>query len=76
MQTFDQSLHDLLNRGLISYEQALAGASNRDEFVLRTKGIQTTSDQAREEMEKRITTRAGDLSLSPNPPTTPPISRF
>jgi twitching motility protein PilT len=76
MQTFDQSLHDLLNRGLISYDQALAGASNRDEFVLRTKGIQTTSDQAREEMEKRITTRAGDLSLSPNPPTTPPISRF
>jgi twitching motility protein PilT len=76
MQTFDQSLHDLLDRGLISYEQALAGASNRDEFVLRTKGIQTTSDQAREEMEKRITTRAGDLSLSPNPPTTPPISRF
>ncbi len=73
MQTFDQSLHDLLNRGLISYEQALAGASNRDEFVLRTKGIQTTSDQAREEMEKRITTRAGDLSLPPNPP---PISRF
>jgi len=76
MQTFDQSLHDLLNRGLISYEQALAGASNRDEFVLRTRGIQTTADQAREEMEKRITTRAGDLSLSPNPPTTPPISRF
>ncbi|QUW00009.1 type IV pilus twitching motility protein PilT [Chloracidobacterium sp. MS 40/45] len=76
MQTFDQSLHDLLNRGLISYEQALAGASNRDEFVLRTKGIQTTSDQAREEMEKRITTRAGDLSMAPNPPTTPPISRF
>lgn len=75
MQTFDQSLHDLLNRGLISYDQALAGASNRDEFILRTKGIQTTSDQAREEMEKRITTRAGDLSLSPNPPT-PPISRF
>ena len=76
MQTFDQSLHDLLNRGLISYEQALAGASNRDEFVLRTRGIQTTADQAREEMERRITTRAGDLSLSPNPPSTPPISRF
>ena len=76
MQTFDQSLHDLLNRGLISYEQALAGASNRDEFVLRTRGIQTTADQAREEMERRITTRASDLSLSPNPPSTPPISRF
>ncbi|MCS7078577.1 MAG: type IV pilus twitching motility protein PilT [Chloracidobacterium sp.] len=73
MQTFDQSLYDLLNRGLISYEQALAGASNRDEFVLRTKGIQTTSDQAREEMEKRITTRAGDVSL---PPTSPQISRY
>ncbi len=73
MQTFDQSLHDLLSRGLISYEQALAGASNRDEFVLRTKGIQTTTDQAREEMEKRITTRAGDISLSPPPP---PISRY
>lgn len=73
MQTFDQSLHDLLTRGLISYDQALAGASNRDEFILRTKGIQTTSDQAREEMEKRITTRAGDVSI---PPVSPPISRY
>ncbi|OYT73803.1 MAG: type IV pili twitching motility protein PilT [Chloracidobacterium sp. CP2_5A] len=76
MQTFDQSLHDLLARGLISYEQALAGASNRDEFVLRTKGIQTTTDQAREEMEKLITTRAGDVSLTPAAPATPPISRY
>jgi twitching motility protein PilT len=59
MQTFDQSLHDLLNRGLISYEQALNGASNRDEFVLRTKGIQTAADQAREEMENRLVSRSG-----------------
>ncbi len=73
MQTFDQSLHDLLNRGLISYEQALSGASNRDEFILRTKGIQTTSDQAREEMERRITTRSSDVSI---PPVSPPISRY
>lgn len=73
MQTFDQSLYDLLQRGLISYDQALNGASNRDEFILRTKGIQSTTDQAREEMESKLTTRSGGSGSSQ---PTERISRF
>ncbi|HKG21559.1 MAG TPA: type IV pilus twitching motility protein PilT [Blastocatellia bacterium] len=52
MQTFDQSLFDLYSRGLITYEEALAGASNPDEFKLRVSGIRSVSDQAREDMEQ------------------------
>ncbi|MBX7219784.1 MAG: type IV pilus twitching motility protein PilT [Blastocatellia bacterium] len=69
MQTFDQSLHDLLKKDLITYDQALAGASNRDEFILRTKGIQSSADQAREEMENKLTSRTGSSNTSD-------ISRF
>ncbi|HLG13342.1 MAG TPA: type IV pilus twitching motility protein PilT [Blastocatellia bacterium] len=52
MQTFDQSLFDLYSRGLITYEEALAGASNPDEFRLRVSGVRSVSDQAREDMER------------------------
>jgi twitching motility protein PilT len=52
MQTFDQSLFDLYSRGLITYEEALNGATNADEFKLRVQGIRSSSDQAREEMER------------------------
>lgn len=80
MQTFDQSLHDLLNKGFITYDQALNGASNRDEFVLRTKGIQTAADQAREEMETRLVSRAGGTGPLTSPDSgqggDPAISRF
>jgi twitching motility protein PilT len=51
MQTFDQSLFDLYSRGLVTYEEALNGASNADEFKLRVSGIRSASDLAREEME-------------------------
>ena len=52
MQTFDQSLFHLYQSGLITLEEALRGASNPDEFRLRLDGIRSTSDQAREEMER------------------------
>jgi len=60
MQTFDQSLHQLYDSGLISFDEALAGATNVDEFKLRVSGVTSTSDQARAEMERSITTRAGE----------------
>jgi twitching motility protein PilT len=60
MQTFDQSLFDLYSRGLITYEEAMAGASNPDEFKLRVSGVRSVSDQAREEMEK-ARKRTGNL---------------
>jgi twitching motility protein PilT len=44
MQTFDQSLFQLYKSGLITYDEALRGATNPDDFALRVKGIQSTSD--------------------------------
>ena len=44
MQTFDQSLFDLYKNGLITYEDALQRATKPDDFVLRIKGIRSTSE--------------------------------
>lgn len=55
MQTFDQSLFNLYQSGLITIEEALRGASNPDEFRLRVSGIRSASDQAAEDMS-RLTT--------------------
>jgi twitching motility protein PilT len=63
MQTFDQSLFDLYSRGLITYDEALNGATNADEFKLRVQGIRSAADQAREEME-RSRKRTGSLDGS------------
>ena len=52
MQTFDQSLFYLYQSELITLEEALRGSTNPDEFRLRLAGIQNTTAQAKEEMEK------------------------
>lgn len=44
MQTFDQSIFNLFTSGLITYEEALRMATNPDDFALKTRGIQSTSD--------------------------------
>jgi twitching motility protein PilT len=44
MQTFDQSLMNLLKRGLITFEEALRQSSNPDDFKLKASGISSTSD--------------------------------
>src|SRR3954451_5436598 len=51
MQSFDQSLFDLMTQGLISYEIALENATNPDDFKLRCQGIGSTADAAREQMD-------------------------
>ncbi|GBE02924.1 twitching mobility protein [bacterium BMS3Bbin06] len=53
MQTFDQSLHDLYASDLITYEEALRRATNPDDFALKIKGIQSTSDLSYEEIEQK-----------------------
>src|SRR6267378_1346713 len=63
MQTFDQSLFDLYTRGLITFEEALNGATNADEFRLRVSGVRSVSDQAREDME-RSRRRTGTLDAT------------
>jgi len=54
MQTFDQSIFGLFERGLVSYEEALRWASNVDEFKLRVQGIQSTADISRGQMTKTV----------------------
>jgi twitching motility protein PilT len=44
MQTFDQSLMGHVKSGVISYEEALKHVSNPDDFALRFRGIESTSD--------------------------------
>jgi twitching motility protein PilT len=39
MQTFDQSLFQLLQSRQITYEEAIHNASNPDEFKMRVQGI-------------------------------------
>jgi twitching motility protein PilT len=54
MQTFDQSLYDLWARQLITREEALKRASNRDELRLRMDGIASTAAAAQEQMESAM----------------------
>jgi twitching motility protein PilT len=55
MQTFDQSLLMLYKKGYITYDEAMLTASNADDFALKVKGIQSTSDLAWEDEERRKT---------------------
>ena len=65
MQTFDQSIYTHFKKGLISYEDALRYASNKDDFKLKVQGISTTAESARDQM----------LRSSPNQ-SAPDIIRF
>ena len=60
MQTFDQSLFNLFQSGLISLEEAIHNASNADEFKMRVSGI-LSAEQAMSTMR-------------PNTPSTPAAS--
>ncbi len=51
MQSFDQSLMNLMKEGLITYEEALKHCSNPDDFALRVKGILASSDTTWEDFE-------------------------
>ncbi len=44
MQTFDQSLMELLKNKMISFEEALRQCSNPDDFKLKMSGVSSTSD--------------------------------
>jgi twitching motility protein PilT len=52
MQTFDQSLMLLMNRNLISYDEAVKQASNPADFNLKVKGVTGTSDMGWKDFEK------------------------
>lgn len=44
MQTFDQSLMQLLQGKLVTKEEAIKQASNRDDFLLKLSGIDSSTD--------------------------------
>ena len=69
MQTFDQSIYGLYERGDITLDEALRWASNVDEFKLKIAGISTTAETAREEMS-----RAANAPKTSTP--NPTIERF
>ena len=54
MQTFDQSLMYLLEKKLITYDEALLQSSNPDDFALKVKGIYSTSDTGWEGFDAKI----------------------
>lgn len=54
MQTFDQSLFYLYERGFISLEEAMRWASNPNEFKLKLMGVASTADISKEEMESEL----------------------
>ena len=52
MQTFDQSIFGLFQRGTVSYEEALRWATNVDEFKLKVQGISTSTDRGSQQPAK------------------------
>ncbi len=59
MQTFDQSLMALYRQGLITYDEALAQASNPDDFALKVRGVASTSDARWDQTSRRRRSRGG-----------------
>ncbi|MBN1825902.1 MAG: type IV pilus twitching motility protein PilT [Candidatus Eisenbacteria bacterium] len=69
MQTFDQSLMKLFKENAISFEDALRHSSNPNEFELRVRGIEATSDKSWDYFEGRSAAppeeEGEDLKLEP-----------
>jgi twitching motility protein PilT len=78
MQTFDQSIFGLFEQGFVSYDEALRWASNVDEFKLRTQGISSTADLARDAMARAGAATPGKNAgrVAPGKPAAPEITRF
>jgi twitching motility protein PilT len=54
MQTFDQAIFALFEQKLVTYDEALRWASNKDEFKLKVQGISTTADETRDQMARSL----------------------
>ena len=67
MQTFDQSILMLLNRSLISYDEALRQSSNPADFELKVKGITSTSDMGWQDFEKSHEEKGASTAVSTTP---------
>jgi twitching motility protein PilT len=61
MQTFDQSLMQLVRNGLVSYDEAHRQSTNPDDFALRFSGISGTSDSKWDDFDAK----AGEVAAVP-----------
>ena len=52
MQSFDQSVLSLYRKGLISFDEALKQSSNPDDFLLKVKGVSSSSDTSWEAFDQ------------------------
>ena len=76
MQTFDQSLMFLFKNKLITYEEALRQATNKDDFALRVQGISSTDDSKWSDFEREIQPPSPSQDINPVKPVTPKKDRF
>ena len=63
MQTFDQSIYAMFRKNMVSFEDALRYATNKDEFKLKVQGISTTSEMARDQMAKSVVNQQADADI-------------
>jgi twitching motility protein PilT len=75
MQTFDQSLMQLLQSGAVTKEEALRQASNPDDFLLRLSGIDSSSDSKWDAFEGKSGGDEPAQQAAPKPAAMP-IERF
>ncbi len=52
MQTFDQCLFDLYKKGLITYDEAMRQATNKDDLALKISGVTSGADARAAEIDR------------------------
>ncbi len=62
MQTFDQSIFGLCERGSVTMEEALRWVTNVDEFKLKMQGIMTSGELGRDQMAKAAQAAAPEIT--------------
>jgi twitching motility protein PilT len=75
MQSFDQSVFNLLGQGLITYDEALRWASNVDDFKLKVSGI-TTGAELANDRRTPVGAAAAPSRTPAAAPALPEITRF
>ena len=65
MQTFDQSLFNLFQSGMISLQEALHNASNPDEFRMRVSGILSAEQAISSTLNPNIVSATQTAAKSP-----------
>jgi len=75
MQTFDQSLMQLVKNKLVTYDEALKHVTNPDDFALRFRGIDSTSDGTWDDFEKGQGEKEEEPEKTEEPEAAPAASK-